>query len=47
MEHAPAAHGRGYYATRATVRAAVYTTITVLFFAVPGMVERLAEGLGL
>lgn len=47
MEHATPARGRVYYATRATVRATVYSTIVVLFYALPGMVERLAEGLGL
>jgi hypothetical protein len=47
MGNAPAAHGRGYYATRATARAITYTAIVAGFFALPTAVEALAKGLGL
>jgi hypothetical protein len=51
MEHAPAARGRGYYATRTAVRAAVYAVIATAFMALPGtgarVIEHLVNGLGL
>lgn len=37
--------GRGYYATRATVRAAVMAAIVTAFFALPGTIERGADAL--
>lgn len=45
MEHAPAAHGRGYYATRTAVRALTYTTLIAAFYAVPGAVELAANAI--
>lgn len=51
MEHTPAAHTRGYYATRAAVRAAVYAALATAFMALPGTATRAIEtfvnGLGL